>query len=227
VSVPSDIFGTAYLDAESFRAASELFGVGAALDDYPNTGDDAKISRVLQAASRAVDAFCGKVFTPADITETHPFNSDTWQLRINNPPVASVSACLIRYGISSTITIDISRLYINNQQGYIEISRDLQAASIITAQVMASLNTPIVEITYKSLQSVPAVVKLATGYQAAHMMNTGFVDKIVPANFGKVDMGGLSINNRKGARTSAEAQAASIAPEAARLLSPLVQMSVA
>lgn len=226
MSVAADLFGVAYLDAESFREHADLFGVGMSLADYKKTADnDAKLSRVLQAASRAVDAFCGKNFLAAAKTEKHAL-PESWQIRVNNPPVAAVSSCVIRVGSNTTMTIQTGDLYINNQKAYVEIPRDLTTA-ILTQNSLKSLAEATVEITYTSLQSVPGDVKLAAGYQAAHMINTGFVDKVLPPNFGKVDMGGLDINNKRGARSSEEAMAASFSPEAARLLIPHKQFVAA
>ncbi len=226
MAVDPFIFGVAYLDAETFRASAELFGVGMAFTDYPDTPDgDSKLSRVLQAASRTIDAFCGQVFTPDDIVETQSFDPETWQFSTNNQPVISISACVMRLGVTSTMTIPPNHLYINNQKGYVEIGRDYQAA-ILVSNTPLWLSEPQIEVTYKSAQSVPSPVKLACGYQAGHLINTGFVDKLLPANFGKLDIGGLSVNNKKGYRSSEEMTSGSLSPDAERILTPLKQFSV-
>lgn len=217
--VAADVFGTAYLDAESFRAAAELFGVGMSLADYPVGADEAKLTRVLQAASRAIDAFCGKVFTPGALNEKQPFDKTTSQFRVNNPPVATITSCVIRVSVDNTVTVDVADLYINNQKGYVEIGQDAQSTLLITQQ-FASLSEPIVEVTYTSLATVPKEVALAAGFQAGHMINSGFVDKIAPPNFGKLDMDGLKISNEKGSRSQEQGWDGSMSPDAVRLLTP-------
>lgn len=220
-------YGTAYLDTESFRASAAMFGVGMSLAcDYPATTEgDAKLAFVLQSASRHIDAFCARDFIPADKSEQHPFNLETWRFSVNNPPVTSIVSCAIRYGLDSTITIPPADVFINNQQKYLEIIRRLEA--VTTMEIGTELLSPVVEIVYKSLQAVPINVKLACGYQAGHLMNSGFVDKILPPNFGKIDMEGFSVNNKKGYRSSEEMSAGSFSAEAERLLIAEKKFSVA
>lgn len=218
MSVADDLFGVAYLTAEEFRSSTMLFGVEMSFVQFPNDTDGNKaLDKVLQAASRAIDAYCGKTFTPDDLSETHPLDPQTWQFSVNNPPVASISSCVLRYAIEGTLTIETDRLFINNQQGYVEISRSLDGTLMILDAINA-INLPQVEITYKSLQSVPNPVKLATGFQAGHLINSGFVDATIPANFGKLDIQGMALNNKKGYRSSEELRAGSISADAERLL---------
>ncbi len=51
--------------------------------------------------------------------------------------------------------------------------------------------------------------------------------RITLANFGKIDMGGLSVNNKKGYRSSEEMSAGSFSPDAARLLTQEINFGVA
>lgn len=220
-------YGIAYLDTDSFRASAALFGVGMSLCNYPATNDgNAKLAFVLQSASRMIDAFCARDFLLANKVEKHPLDLSNWQFKVNNPPVIEVVSCLVRYAIDGHITIDPDKVFVNNQQGFLEIARYFEG----TVQIMeigTELNQPIVEITYKSLQSVPTNVQLACGFQAGHMINTGFVDATLPPNFGKVDMSGLSINNKKGYRSSEEMMAGSFSPEAERMLIAEKKISIA
>ena len=212
-------FGTAYLDAESFRESAELFGAGMAMVKYPEADPDTKLLNALKAASRAVDAFCGKNFLGEDKTENCRLDLTTWQFTVNNPPVSEVVSCLIRFAVDGTIEIPPAQIYINNQVRYLEISRTL-GQQLITSFTPTVLNEPQVEIVYKSLQSVPADVQLATGYQAAHMINAGFVDYSLPPSMGKVDIGGMALNNKKGAKSQEEMRSSSFSPDAERLLAP-------
>ena len=225
--VADDLFGVAYLDAESFRYNADLFGVGMALADYPagNEGNK-KLAKVLQAASRAVDAFCAREFTPENRSETHRLDRMTWRFSVNNPPISSIVSCAIRYGTDATIALDVWRVFVNNQEGYCEITRDLGGETFV-AETLQSISAPQIEIVYKSLQNVPKAVALATGYQAAHMINNGFVDKTMPPNFGKLDLGGLSVNNKKGYRSAEEMRSGALSAEAERLLSTYRKFSAA
>lgn len=215
----AELFGAAYFDAEKFRLNATLFGVGKSFADFPNTDDgNAKLTYVLQAASRMIDTFCGKSFTPGDISETHELDLETWQFKVNNPPVISISSCVIRYAIDGIFTIEPNRIYINNQKNYLEVTRMIDGSLSILEQIGTEIAGPQVEITYKSLQSVPAKVQLATAYQAGHLINTGYVDATLPPNFGKVDMDGLTINNKKGYKSAEEVRASTYSPEATELL---------
>ena len=218
MSIP-EIFGVAYFDAEKFRQSATLFGVGKALADYPDTDDgNQKLTFVLQAASRMIDTFCSKEFTPGDISEVHELDLETWQFRVNNPPVVSISSCVIRYAIDGVFTVQPDKIFINNQKNYMEITRMIDGSLSLLEAIGTEIAGPQVEITYKSLQSVPSKVQLATAYQAGHLINTGYVDATLPPNFGKIDMDGLSINNKKGYKSADEVKAATYSPEATELL---------
>ena len=218
--MPPVDFGPAYLDAESFRLSAELFGVGMAMIKYPDSepGNE-KLTAALKAASRAVDTFCGKNFLSTEKTETCRFDLTTWQFTVNNPPVAEVTSCAIRYAVDATLTVAPANVFINNQRGYLEIARNLEQ-QLITAFTPTELKEPVIEIVYKSLQEVPPDVALATAYQTAHMINSGFADYNLPPNMGKVDLGGMAINNKKGSKSQEEMRASSFSPDAERLLSP-------
>lgn len=220
MAVPEDLFGEAYLDVESFRDMAVMFGAGMSLAcDFPDdTPGNARLLRVLQAASRQIDTHCGRDFSPADRLEQHELDLSTWKFTVNNPPVSSVSACLIRYAISGTVTIPTANIYINNQKKFLEISRTLDGSLTILDAIGSEFERPVIEVTYKSVQDVPKTVQLACGFQAGHLINSGFVDKMLPPNFGKIDMGGLSVNNKKGYRSAEEMRAGSLSADAERCL---------
>lgn len=221
MAVDANLFGIAYLDAENFRYNAELFGVGTSISKYLDSEDGNKrLALVLQAASRAVDTFCGRDFLAADKSESHKLDLTTWQFRVNHPPVISISACVVRQAIDGAITIDPSSVYINNQKGYVEITRGLDSVVGILSAVGSEIDGPIVEVTYKSYQDIPNEVKVGCGYQAGHMINAGYVDAMVPPNFGTVDLSGLKINNRKGAGSQEQKAQVGFSPEAERVLSP-------
>lgn len=226
--VPADLFGTHYLDAESFRNMAELFGAGVSMCDYPNTTDgNAKLLRVLKAASRAIDSFTARDYSPDDKTETHRLDLSTWRFSVNNPPVVTVSSCRIYYAIDGYLQIDPSKLFINNQKGYIEITRLLEGSLHQLEVTGTEIAGPQVIVIYKSLQSIPKNVQLACGFQAGHLINSGFADKMLPPNMGKLDLGGLSINNKKHYGSAEANQAASFSRDAERLLIQEIKISIA
>lgn len=227
MAVDANLFGTAYLDAENFRYNAELFGVGAALDKYQNDLDGNKrLDLVLQAASRAVDTFCGRDFLAADKSEVHNFGPH-WQIKPNHPPVISISSIVVRTAVDGSVSVSPSDCYINNQKGYIEITGGLNSMVGILATVGSEIDGPQVEITYKSYQSIPNEVKVGTGYQAGMMINAGYVDAMVPPNFGAVDLSGLKINNRKGAGSQEQKAQIGFSPEAERVLAPFRRLVAA
>ncbi len=227
--MPDPLFGVAYLGAADFRPSAKLFGVEMSfVATYPDTSPgNASLDIVLQAASRAIDAHCGRNFLAADITEKHDLNTATWQFSVNNTPVSSITSCLIRYAVDGSITIDPAKIYINNQKGYCQITWAVSALEVIVAQLGTALTEAQVEIVYKSLQAVPNEVKLATGYQAGHMINSGYVDANIPPNFGKLNIKGMDLNNRKGFKSAEDQHAASFSPDAERLLQPFKKLVAA
>jgi hypothetical protein len=229
MAVAADLFGIPYLDAESFRAHAELFGVGMAFADYPDSPEGiAKLNRVLQAASRAIDSECCRDFSPADKSETHRLDRQTWRFSVNNPPVSSVVSCLVRYATDGTISINSSRIFVNNQQNYLEITRFNDEGLAMLGAIGTEISEPQIEIVYKSLQDVPRHVRLACGYQAGHLINNGFVDKALPPNFGRLEMemGDLKINNKKDYRSTEEMKSGSFSAEARHLLAREIKLSV-
>ena len=225
--VNPNIYGTAYLDAENFRASAAMFGTGMSLCDYPDDDDgNAKLSLVLASASRIIDRHCLRDFSPAARQETQAFDLQTWRFSVNNPPVSEIVTAALRYGADAAEPFSASQIFINNQKNYLEILRIIGGTFTIISQVGSELSEPVIEIEYKSYADIPAPVKLAAGFQAGHLINTGFVDKTLPPNFGKLNLGGLDINNKKGYRSSEEMAAGSISAEAAALLAPFQRFSV-
>ena len=228
MAIDANLFGTAYLDAENFRANAAAFGVGMSLADYPagNAGDQA-LSRVLQAASRLIDSHTGLDFSPEPRTEQHLFDFGTRRIKLNNPPVSAVNSFRVVFSPGTNQVFNSSDFYINNQLGYVELTDIAVGFGIITEYLSLGLSDPVAEITYTSYLDVPRPVKLACGYQAGKMINDGFVDKTIAPNFGQLEINGLTVNNKKGYRLKAEdIKASTLDPTAEKLLSQFKKITL-
>lgn len=224
----TQLFGITYLETEDFRLSQSLFGAGMAMCDYANTTEgNLRLLNVLAAASRMIDAFCGRDFSPAAKTEQQKFTNGR-QFQVNCFPVAEIIQCKIKFTTTFSETLPVTDIYVNNQAQYLEITALNQSQIAIESHLVAvALEEPVIEIIYTSYQSIEPAVRLACGYQAAHLINSGFVDKMMPPNFGKLDMSGLSINNKKGYKSAEEKSAGSMNAEAERLLAPYRSLIVA
>lgn len=229
MSVVYELFGIPYLDAENFRFNANVFGVGMPLDcAYPATTEgNQKLALVLQAASRMIDAHTCRDFSPENRSEQHEFNFVSGRISVNNPPVAEIVNFRIIYSPGNYQQFTADDFYINNQLSFIELTALTAGFGIVTEILKLGLTNPVAEITYKSYQDVPKPVSLACGYQAAKMINEGFVDATLPPNFGQLDMDGITVNNKKGYRLKAEdIQAAQMDSSAEQLLSAYKSITV-
>ena len=193
----SDLFGLAYLDAQSFRNNAGLFGARIALSNFPKDENDSSIVTLAASASRVIDSICGRHFKPDPISENHPFDFRTRRTRVNSPPVVNLSSYAIRTGAGTVSSFPLNSLYINNEESYIELL-SIALAYGLTSQILTlGMNEPQVEITYTSFQTPPAEVSLACGYVMAELANKGFVDGLVPAGFGQLKVGGITAGNAR------------------------------
>lgn len=205
MATDTEIFGLPYLDADNFRAGAAVFGVGMALADFSDSAEgNRKLNIALCAASRLIDAETGRDFSPAERTEQHHFDFASRQLRVRNAPIAEVVSLSIIFAPGTSQTFSPADIYINNSLNYIEITDAAIGFGIISERLNMGLTNPVAEIVYKSATDIPKAIRLACGYQAAKMINDGFVDKTLPANFGQIDMDDFVINNKKGYRLKKE-----------------------
>lgn len=178
-------FGTMYLDPNAFVASAAIFGVDKALPD-----DIDVIKAQLAAASRWIEAETGKSYVPdEDQTEQHEWDPITRRIAVNNPPVMSISSYKIYTGVSTFATFATTSLVINNQVNYVELTSLAAAASLTPGLLALGLTTPFVQIVYKSYGAVKANIKLVTGYVAARLMNTAFIDAQLPPGIKSIKIG--------------------------------------
>jgi hypothetical protein len=159
------------------------------------------ISAYIAAASRWIDAFTGKDFTPnTDITEQHNWDPVTRRIPVNNSPILSVSDYRIFIGPSNSASFPVSALYINNQENWVELASMTAAGSLTNALLTIGLYSPVVSITYKSHNDVKPNIKLATGYILGAMINQGIMQRALPPGLQSIQIGevrAVRMNNSK------------------------------
>jgi hypothetical protein len=185
------VLGAAYLDPEAFAQRAHVFGVGMSIQ---NATRDSLLA-LLADASRRVDEICGRAFTPDPITETHAWNERTRRVCLNAPPCVELISFKVVTGKSVSAQFNVDEVYVNNQENYLEVV-SFGSATILSTPVLAfGLSQVQAEVTYKTFQDPPAAVKRATGMIAAYRANSGFVNALVPAQFGALQVGGQKFNN--------------------------------
>ena len=189
------VLGLSYMDAADFTLRAGAFGCSAVMANF--TSD--YITAIMAVASRAVEAHCGRDFTPGDRVEQHVWNYTTRRIKLNAPPVASVSSYKIIVGPGLSANISTSSIYVNNQENYIEVALLALAGTLVSPIATLGLQTPIVEITYKSLQTVPQSVIAATGFTAADIINESASNMSLTPGLKTIKIEGLEVtkDNRR------------------------------
>lgn len=189
--VRDEILGDCYLDPEAFVQRAHVFGVGMSIQNA--TRD--QLVALLASASRRVDEICGRSFAPEQIVETHRFNERTRRVSVNSPPVEELIGFAIILSNRQRATFRVEDVFVNKQENYCELLDFSLGSSLTTSLVSFGLRDAQAEVTYKTFQDPPAAVKRATGLIAAHQANAGFVNAIVPAQFGTLAVGGSKFSN--------------------------------
>lgn len=161
-----DMFGQSYISIEQFKAVAGSFGASVAILGM----DDNDIQSLLSQSSRAVEAACqGKNFSGGVIVENHKWDTVSRRIRVNSPPVAELVQYQIQTAPGQFTTFPNSAVYINNQESYIELAA-LTVAGALTSQLL-SLGLMEIQciVQYKSYQTVPQKIKMATGMIAADL----------------------------------------------------------
>jgi hypothetical protein len=183
-----NILGVCYLAPEEFLSRARLFGAGMSINGLNAEG----VKPVLAMASRAIDAHCGRSFTPDAITENHRWNGATRRISVNQPPVMTLSTYRLRTAPSQVQSFNVADVLINNQENYLELAT-LAAAVGMTGDLLGlGLCEAQVEVTYLSYQAIPQAVAAACGFTAAKMANMGYVSAQVPDGFQKISLGGFN-----------------------------------
>ena len=183
------ILGSLYLSVEAFKARAGVFGVAVALP-----ADDELIKAALAAASRLIEAECGRDFVPDELTETHRFNLLTRRISVNQPPVATLTSFTLVGGPGLSSPVSLSSVYVNNQENYLEVDGLSHAIAPTGSLFMHGLGETQVEVKYKSYQSVPQGVAAACGYGAAEIINRTYASGQLPGDLTRVEMDGLKVS---------------------------------
>jgi hypothetical protein len=186
----ASVLGSSYLDKDFFIANARTFGVQALIGDWSSND----VLGALTNASRMVDAFTRKSFDPAAITEQHNWNPGTRRTKVNQPPIMELISYQIRTSPGTVSTFELNTIYINNQENYVELASLSLAGSLTSQMISLGMTTPIVEITYKSYQSVPSQVAAAVGFTAADIINRSASNDLLPAGLASVKDGDMAIS---------------------------------
>jgi hypothetical protein len=191
-----ELFGLCYLSSADFIARADVFGASAYIAAY--AADAVKVKALLAMASRDVDSFCGRDFSPAARTEQHKWRPETRRVSVNAPPVAAVSSFAVVVGAGQRATFQADEVLVNNQENYVELVA-LATAESLTSQIIAlGITQPFVEIVYTTLQDIPPKVRLAVGHQATHRAKLASEAGNIPAGISSFSVGPLSVgfNNK-------------------------------
>jgi hypothetical protein len=182
------IFGVSYISPNEFSSHSDLFGVSVALPD-----SDDKIQGFLSAATLWINANTQRNWDgTVEHDEQHLWDPNSRRIYVNFPPVSSVTTYEIFTGANVHASFDPdTAVFINGQSGYLELSA-LSVVGPSSALLLTGINEPVVHIVYKSIQNIPENVKLATGYIAASMMNSGYVEAQAPGGLKDIKIGSMA-----------------------------------
>lgn len=180
------LLGTQYMLATDFQARASAFGCGSQVIAVFTTTE---LDAALSAASRAIDGYTNRTFSPNPQVETHKVDYYTRRIRVEKAPVASIaSAVLDTY--PDTTAIDVTQLLVNNQENYIEIpSGQLQALT-----PSGAVEWPNVTITYNTGQTMPPLeVVNAVGFVAAELLNREYANRRVQNGLSSITTGDQTV----------------------------------
>jgi hypothetical protein len=186
------LLGTAYLAPQDFIDRADYFGAQTSI-----AGKSAEQLQALAAqASRAIEAKCGRSFTPDAITETHPWNAATRRVRVLQSPVLSLESFTIRTALDNEVEIDTDKVAINNARNFLEVTPAGLAEFSGGSADDTTLREAEVVVVYQSYDSIPPKVIAACGFTMAKMANEAYASGQVPDGFTRVKMGNMDIMRR-------------------------------
>src|SRR5258708_7037112 len=119
------VFGICYIEPDYLSNNAAALGCEQAIAGL----DNSQITSLIALASREVDNYCGRTFTPDPISENHRFDPATRRISVNNPPVSELISFNIRIAPKVVSTFDVDNVLINNQENYLELASLAAVAS--------------------------------------------------------------------------------------------------
>ena len=156
-----------------------------------DTSKDAQISALLPMVSDWIRQFCNRDFESTSYTEKRKGlidNLGRYVFFVKNTPIASVTSLTLRYfGTDTDITVDVTKLDVFNDGGYLYYYRDLRLEGIVLRpEYQRDFYYTIVYTGGTS--EVPGGIKLACSYIVADTLR--YLDEGVVAS-GQVNKGNL------------------------------------
>lgn len=177
-----DLLGGSYFDTDEFKARAGSFGCSASA--VAAFSDD-ELDAVLASASRAIEGYTNRSFNPNPQTEIQRVDFYTRRIRVDKPPVVSISQAKLKTYPADT-TLDYTQWTINNQEGYIEIP----IAQLGGGTYVYVSEYPDVSITYVSGQTLPPpAVLTAVGFVAADIINRNYINQLTFGGLISVETG--------------------------------------
>ena len=212
------VLGLCYMDPQAFIDRAALFGAQTAIAGM--TAED--LVPLAAMASRAIDAHCGRDFSPASIIETHKWNPLTRRISVNRPPVMTLSSFKFITTPGQEWEMDTDAVLVSNQENYLELATLAGVESVITTIASLGITETQVEVTYLSYQSIPQKVAAACGFTMAKMANQGYSSAQVPDGISRVELpAGLKV-----ARSNTSVDTELLPPIAKTLLSEFVRLAI-
>ena len=211
------VLGALYLSVQDFKSRAKVFGVRAALPE-----SDDEIKALLASASRAIDAHCGRSFTPDEVTELHRIDPATRRVSVNRPPVQQVTGYALISGPGLRWDVDTSQVFVNNQENYLELVSLAGSVVVARGEVIASLADMLAEVKYTSFAEVPQAVAAACGYAAGRLANLAYASGQVPDGLARVKLDGVDVS-RDTSRQGGDLELPTLSRQ---LLNPLRRIAV-
>ncbi|MGB9180066.1 MAG: hypothetical protein WCB68_12535 [Pyrinomonadaceae bacterium] len=181
------VLGASYLSPQDFLDRAEFFGAQVSIADKTAQG----LQSLAASASRAIDAYCQRGFSPSAITERHTWNGARRRVSVNQSPVMTLQSFVIIAALDHEIEIPVADILINNTRNFLEVTP--AGAELISSG--SDNNTDLleaeVEVVYLSYQSIPAKVSTACGYTMAKMANEAYSSAQVPDGLTRIRLDGV------------------------------------
>lgn len=195
--------GVCYIATGDFKTRAAGFGCSPAALASISAASDLPVMTILAAASREVDAFCGREFNLQTIQEDQRWELRTRRVYPYQPPVANLlsyqiqTAPAVYESITLTPTttdasgaiVSFGAVVYDRGRNYLELASLAVLTSLTPVLVSLGISEPIVRYSYTSFASVPQPVITATGLVAAEMVNKAYRNRLIVPGMQSVSTG--------------------------------------